>query len=328
MAIKQSEAKRVLFGLMVVLLLLVSAILYNCIHCSDTPKCETVMTTTAKNSDAMPVAFQHKMCIIVPFRNRFEELLEFAPHMKRFLDQQQVQHEILVVNQVDRFRFNRASLINVGYKESSKTCDYIAMHDVDLLPMNDRLDYSYPGDMAAKHLSAPGLHPKYDYETFIGGIFLISRRLFHHVDGMSNKYWGWGLEDDEFFVRLRQSNIKVSRPDRIGSGKSNTFKHIHNSSERKRDTAKCYNQMNLTRRRDRQTGLSTVDYGVSSKRSLQIDGTPVTLLDVELVCDTSLTPWCNCTGAPKETEPVDRSRDADVIVPIIKNKKPKKDPFK
>ena len=25
--------------------------------------------------------------------------------------------------------------------------------------------------------------------------------LFQHVDGMSNKYWGWGLEDDEFFVR-------------------------------------------------------------------------------------------------------------------------------
>jgi hypothetical protein len=23
------------------------------------------------------------------------------------------------------------------------------------------------------------------------------------VDGMSNKYWGWGLEDDEFFVRYQ-----------------------------------------------------------------------------------------------------------------------------
>ena len=43
-------------------------------------------------------------------------------------------HEIWVVNQADSWRFNRAALINVGFKESSSSCDYIAMHDVDLLP--------------------------------------------------------------------------------------------------------------------------------------------------------------------------------------------------
>ncbi len=44
---------------------------------------------------------------------------------------------------------------------------------------------------------------QYDYPTFIGGILLISRVQYSQVDGMSNKYWGWGLEDDEFFVRYR-----------------------------------------------------------------------------------------------------------------------------
>ena len=39
-----------------------------------------------------------------------------------------------MVNQADSWRFNRAALINVGFKESSSSCDYIAMHDVDLLP--------------------------------------------------------------------------------------------------------------------------------------------------------------------------------------------------
>ena len=29
---------------------------------------------------------------------------------------------------------------------------------------------------------------------------------------MSNKYWGWGLEDDEFFVRMRQANLVIERP--------------------------------------------------------------------------------------------------------------------
>jgi hypothetical protein len=37
--------------------------------------------------------------------------------------------------------------------------------------------------------NAPGLHPKYDYPTFIGGILLISRQVFSNVDGLSNHYW-------------------------------------------------------------------------------------------------------------------------------------------
>jgi hypothetical protein len=48
---------------------------------------------------------------------------------------------------------------------------------------------------------------QYDYPTFIGGILLISRAQYSQVDGMSNKYWGWGLEDDEFFVRYRYAII-------------------------------------------------------------------------------------------------------------------------
>ena len=84
---------------------------------------------------------QHKLCIIVPFRDRFEELLEFAPYMKNFLQLQGVENEIYVINQADKYRFNRAYLINVGFRESSDTCDYIAMHDVDLMPQNPALLY-------------------------------------------------------------------------------------------------------------------------------------------------------------------------------------------
>lgn len=41
---------------------------------------------------------------------------------------------------------------------------------------------------------------------------------------MSNKYWGWGLEDDEFYVRLKEANLKVYRPQNILTGSQNTFK--------------------------------------------------------------------------------------------------------
>lgn len=152
---------------------------------------------------------------------------------------------------MDRYRFNRASLINVGFLETEKTFDYIAMHDVDLLPMNDQLSYAYPST-GPHHISSPDLHPRYHYFTFIGGILLIKRYAFFltdnkpyweiihqsvwhvrfcrehfiQVNGMSNKYWGWGLEDDEFYVRLKEAGLSVSRPQNISTGTHNTFKWV------------------------------------------------------------------------------------------------------
>ena len=77
-------------------------------------------------------------------------------------------------------RFNRASLVNIGYLESEFECDYIAMHDVDLLPLNPRLNYSYP-ESGPYHVAAPHLHPLYHYPTFVGGILLIRGDHFKQV---------------------------------------------------------------------------------------------------------------------------------------------------
>lgn len=185
----------------------------------------------------------------MPFRDRFEELLMFVPHMQKFLDKQNIYYHIFVLNQMDKYRFNRASLINVGFSETEKAFDYIAMHDVDLLPMNDQLSYAYPS-AGPHHISSPDLHPRYHYNAFIGGILLIKRYAlnpdvdnilttyidyiskyicfcrehFIQVNGMSNKYWGWGLEDDEFYLRLKEAGLSPSRPQNISTGIHNTFK--------------------------------------------------------------------------------------------------------
>jgi xylosylprotein 4-beta-galactosyltransferase len=102
--------------------------------------------------------------------------------------------------QKDHFRFNRASLINVGFVhiESLEKFDYIVMHDVDLLPVNPQLKYVNPGDGFALHIASPKLHPKYHCkhrlwllyifsvaskiiflfllsdETFVGGILILT----------------------------------------------------------------------------------------------------------------------------------------------------------
>lgn len=163
-----------------------------------------------------------KLAILVPFRDRFEELLQFAPHMHKFLEQQEIPNHIFVLNQVDRYRFNRASLINVGFLYTKFNFDYIAMHDVDLLPLNINLRYEYPKN-GPFHVAAPALHPKYHYKTFVGGILLVNREHFELMNGMSNKYWGWGLEDDEFYVRIKDAALTVTRPVNISTGVNNTF---------------------------------------------------------------------------------------------------------
>jgi len=58
---------------------------------------------------------EHHLCILVPFRDRFEELLQFAPHMKQFLSAQGVSHEIWILNQVDELR-------QVNFCIVSKSC--------------------------------------------------------------------------------------------------------------------------------------------------------------------------------------------------------------
>ena len=73
-------------------------------------------------------------------------------------------------------------MINAGFLiATNESCDYIAMHDVDLLPLNKQLDYGYPFN-GPFHVSAPNLHPKYHYKKFIGGVLLFTAELFRTVD--------------------------------------------------------------------------------------------------------------------------------------------------
>ena len=47
----------------------------------------------------------HRMAVIVPYRDRLEELLEFAPYIHSYFVKKKVRHRIYVINQVDSLRF-------------------------------------------------------------------------------------------------------------------------------------------------------------------------------------------------------------------------------
>lgn len=152
-------------------------------------------TLPTKKTLVTESAPHHKLAVLVPFRSRWEELIDFVPHMHSFLTRQNVSHEIWVINQVDKhryaieiinitdieyIRFNRAMLLNVGYVLTNETCDYLVMHDVDLLPLNDNLKYGYPAN-GPLHIASPELHPLYHYKKFVGGILMMTREHFRKV---------------------------------------------------------------------------------------------------------------------------------------------------
>ncbi|XP_036826424.1 beta-1,4-galactosyltransferase 7 isoform X2 [Oncorhynchus mykiss] len=232
----------------------------------------------------------HKLALLIPFRERFEELLVFVPFMHTFLNNKKILHKIFVINQMDHYRFNRASLINVGYTESGNDTDYIAMHDVDLLPLNEALDYGFPEE-GPFHVASPELHPLYHYKTYVGGILLLTKQHYHMCNGMSNRFWGWGREDDEFYRRLRTAGLQLFRPSGIKTGYK-TFRHIHDPAWRKRDQKRMAAQKQEQFKVDPEGGLTNLQYKVESRQELTISGAPVTVLNTKLECDTDKTPWC------------------------------------
>jgi len=58
---------------------------------------------------------QHRMAVIVPFRDRFDEMLEFAPYLHRVLCAQRVRHQIFIINQADHFRYTLIYQVVLSY---------------------------------------------------------------------------------------------------------------------------------------------------------------------------------------------------------------------
>ncbi|XP_041846632.1 beta-1,4-galactosyltransferase 7 isoform X1 [Melanotaenia boesemani] len=288
-----------LFGLCMVLVLVsllwlqlscsgdMSSTFHEAKHAPQLPPCPAGNQASAADD---PSWGPHKLALVVPFRERFEELLVFVPFMHTFLNKKKIRHKILIINQVDHYRFNRASLINVGYLESGNDTDYLAMHDVDLLPLNEALDYGFPED-GPFHVASPELHPLYHYKTYVGGILLLTKKHYHMCNGMSNRFWGWGREDDEFYRRLRKAELQLFRPNGITTGYK-TFLHIHDPAWRKRDQKRVAAQKQEQFKVDPEGGLTNLQYQVESRQDLTINGAPCTIINTKLLCDQSQTPWC------------------------------------
>ena len=145
----------------------------------------------------------HKLGICIPYRDREEHLKQLVPKLGKFLNERGIDHKFYVAHQVDDKLFNRGAMKNIAAKRAFEDgCDYIAWHDVDMIPHDDTCDYSYPEETPihiATQLSKYGYDMSYD--QYFGGVILFTKEQVEKTNGYSNDYWDWGMEDDDLFWR-------------------------------------------------------------------------------------------------------------------------------
>lgn len=148
------------------------------------------------------------LTIIVPYRNREMHLKKFIPHMNNFL-KNKINYNLVIVEQNNDKPFNRAKLLNVGFLENQES-NYFCFHDIDMLPTDENCNYEFVDGVCklSYYVSQFNFAPRPDTE--LGGVTLIDKQSFIKVNGYSNEYWGWGVEDEDFATRCRMRNIPFS----------------------------------------------------------------------------------------------------------------------
>jgi hypothetical protein len=163
----------------------------------------------------------HKLGICIPYRNRKEHLERLIPHLTKHLNNQGIDHSFYVGHQVDDKLFNRGTMKNIAaYYAFKDGCDYVAWHDVDMLP-HEECDYSYP-ETTPIHIATKLSKYQYGlgYDQYFGGVVLFTKEQAERTNGYSNDYWDWGQEDDDLFWRCYFEEMTTGRTIKVDNNKT------------------------------------------------------------------------------------------------------------
>lgn len=159
----------------------------------------------------------NRVAIIVPYRDRLRNLKIFLQYIHNFLIWQAgANYVIYLVEPLKTLTFNRALLINIGFREALLQYNFecFIFHDVDMLPEvfanNYMCDLDRPKQMAtAISLYAYSAH-KYFTEIYMGGVTAFTREQFEKINGYSNLFYGWGGEGEIFEDLDRYASTSTS----------------------------------------------------------------------------------------------------------------------
>jgi hypothetical protein len=168
----------------------------------------------------------HKLGIIVPYRDRYFDLVEFKSHITKHLSDSGINYYLIIVEQDDEKSFNRGKLLNIGTIYAKKLgCDYVVFHDLDMLP--EEVDYSYsdiPLHLATNLIGTEDFN-RIVFDQYFGGVTLFPIKTFEEINGYSNNYWGWGYEDDDLLYRCKHYKVPLdTKTIRIDGGDTAALK--------------------------------------------------------------------------------------------------------
>jgi hypothetical protein len=151
-----------------------------------------------------------KVAIIFPYRD--QEIQNRSEHLRKTLEYYQKLNlpniDFYVIEQGNNKKFNRGILINAGHdliKKSGKNYANEIHHDIDVQPDATLIKYFYSNDVIACK--------KAFYDHFFGTLSVMPVNIMDKVNGYSNNFWGWGVEDDNLSARLKHHGIKVFNAD-------------------------------------------------------------------------------------------------------------------
>jgi hypothetical protein len=143
------------------------------------------------------------------------------------MEQQGIDHEIIIVEQNDQKKFRRANLLNEGAKVA--TGDILILHDIDYYPTDNVVYYDGKSDMwlpvkrvvfvdekfnEKNIMDVPGGYRHFKQsvdDNFFGGVEVFTRDAFFKINGFSPLFIGWGFEDADLRERVQHYNLTVAR---------------------------------------------------------------------------------------------------------------------
>lgn len=241
---------------------------------------------------------RHRTAIIIPHRNREHHLKFLLYHLHPFLQRQQLNYGIYVIHQAGNYTFNRAKLMNVGFREAMREEDWdcLFFHDVDLIPEDDRNPYTC--DAFPKHaaIAMDKFGYKLPYKMYFGGVSALTPLQYLKMNGFPNNYWGWGGEDDDIGIRVSLGGMVISRPS-LNVGRYKMIKHkLDEGNERNPER---FNMLAKTRQTWKLDGMNSLEYELVSREYMPL----YTNITVNIGTEEGLHPSSKDDGHPEAYSP-------------------------
>lgn len=153
-----------------------------------------------------------KLGIIVPYRDRQDQLKQFVKEVSDYFHYVMfdIEYEIFIIEQGDKKSFNRGKLLNIGFIIAEQAgCDYVVFHDIDLMPRNADYSYSKVPIQLANRFEAWTAFKRTINDDYFGGVTMFPKEVFRKINGYSNKYRGWGFEDNDLLYRCDKAGVQL-----------------------------------------------------------------------------------------------------------------------